>query len=593
MLALLILVMLVAIGCVLWFMREAMRNEHLAVREKLADAYRSHLALVRKTSEERWNSWREQLDSAEAAPAQFAHCVEEGLADAVICFDAEGRVVYPQSPLIIDAIAGRAAEGLQSELQGLVKTGKKHAAVVFVLEKFADESSGSIRDVEGRLIAANAELMALELLGDSADPRFGNISDRLRKRVSDYQSGAMPSAQRRFLMRELERLVPGTEFMTLTAEDLAARYLEVRPKPVRSEMLQMTDIADLWSIASPTRRTLALLTTTRVRAKLDEAIREHPLQIGVSVAVLAPGQDALSEATLLTTALGAALPGWRLTLALEDRALFDSAADQKVTSYVFIASAVIAAMTLLTMMVAGGFRRQMKLARLKNDLVANVSHELKTPLTAMRALVDTLLETEKPNEITTREYLQLLAKENARLSRLIENFLTFSRLERNKFVFAFAPLRPEAVLQDAMAALGERGHAPGCNIESHIDSNLPAIRGDTDALVTALLNLLDNACKYSGDKKHIIVRAEVHNGAVRFAVTDNGIGLSLLETRRIFGRFYQADRRLSRDAGGCGLGLNIVQSIVEAHGGSVHARSELGRGSTFTMEIPAAEKHAE
>jgi signal transduction histidine kinase len=233
----------------------------------------------------------------------------------------------------------------------------------------------------------------------------------------------------------------------------------------------------------------------------------------------------------------------------------------------------------------------MQLARLKNDLVANVSHELKTPLAAMRALVDTLLETETPNAITTREYLQLLAKENARLSRLIENFLTFSRLERNKFVFIFALLRPETVLAGAVAALGERAHAPGCTVESQIASDLPEIRGDTDALVTALLNLLDNACKYSGDEKHIVVRAEARNGVVRFAVTDNGVGLSSRETRRIFGRFYQTDRRLSRDAGGCGLGLSIVQSIVEAHGGSVHVRSELGHGSIFTIEIPAAEKH--
>jgi signal transduction histidine kinase len=118
-------------------------------------------------------------------------------------------------------------------------------------------------------------------------------------------------------------------------------------------------------------------------------------------------------------------------------------------------------------------------------------------------------------------------------------------------------------------------------------ADLPSIRGDVDALVTALLNLLDNAWKYTGDKKHIVLRTEAHNGSVCFSVEDNGIGLTPREEKRVFRRFYQVDQGLSRSAGGCGLGLSIVQSIVEAHRGSVRVESEPGRGSTFTIEIPA------
>src|SRR5258708_3319096 len=123
-------------------------------------------------------------------------------------------------------------------------------------------------------------------------------------------------------------------------------------------------------------------------------------------------------------------------------------------------------MSVLGLLIARGFGRQVALARLKNDLVATVSHELKTPLTAMRALVDTLLDTERFDEKTTREYLQLLATENARLSRLIENFLTFSRLERNKFSFEFMAVRPRHIVERAIAAFGERAH--GAGFESHV-----------------------------------------------------------------------------------------------------------------------------
>jgi signal transduction histidine kinase len=117
--------------------------------------------------------------------------------------------------------------------------------------------------------------------------------------------------------------------------------------------------------------------------------------------------------------------------------------------------------------------------------------------------------------------------------------------------------------------------------------DLPLIKGDPDSLVTALLNLLDNAYKYSGDDKRIGLRAEARNGSVRLSVSDNGVGLTSHERRKVFQRFYQVDRRLSRSAGGCGLGLSIVDSIVRAHRGTVEVESEPGRGSTFTVVIPA------
>jgi two-component system, OmpR family, phosphate regulon sensor histidine kinase PhoR len=111
---------------------------------------------------------------------------------------------------------------------------------------------------------------------------------------------------------------------------------------------------------------------------------------------------------------------------------------------------------------------------------------------------------------------------------------------------------------------------------------------DADALVTALINLLDNAYKYSGDDKQVTLSASAQNGSVAFAVKDNGIGLSQRETKRIFKRFYQVDQRMSRPVGGCGLGLSIVKFIVSAHHGQIKVESEPSQGSTFTLILPAA-----
>jgi len=246
----------------------------------------------------------------------------------------------------------------------------------------------------------------------------------------------------------------------------------------------------------------------------------------------------------------------------------------------------------LALAVGGTISRQMRLARLKNDLIATVSHELKTPLASMRVLVDTLLEGRCKDERQMREYLQLIARENERLSRLIDNFLTFSRMERQHRAFEFAPVELAEVVSAAAGAVQDRFAAEGCRLNVEVAPDLPTIRGDRDALVTVLLNLLDNACKYTQDEKRVEVRAYAEADAVCLAVSDNGIGLSRRAAKKVFDRFYQVDQSLSRSAGGCGLGLSIVKFVVDAHAGRISVDSQPGRGSTFTVKLPVAERTA-
>lgn len=279
------------------------------------------------------------------------------------------------------------------------------------------------------------------------------------------------------------------------------------------------------------------------------------------------------------------MPGWQLVLSPVSQKPFSELASKQLALYVWMGSLTLVAVVALALAAARGISSRLRLAGLKTDLVAAVSHELKTPLASMRLLVDTLLDDAVLDPKKTREYLELVARENMRLSQLISNFLAFSRMERNKYVFEFSPARAEEIAHAAEHAVAERFLQPGCAFEVKIEPNLPEFRADESALVTALVNLLDNAYKYTPPEKHIELRAFGQNSHVCFEVQDNGIGIASRDSKKIFRKFYQADSRLSRTGGGCGLGLAIVRFVVEAHGGNVSVSSELGKGSTFRVAL--------
>ncbi|MBN2019540.1 MAG: GHKL domain-containing protein, partial [Sedimentisphaerales bacterium] len=288
--------------------------------------------------------------------------------------------------------------------------------------------------------------------------------------------------------------------------------------------------------------------------------------------------------------LPACLPGWSVELYFGGGDVFEKAARKQIAVYIWTGVLVI-----LFIFAAGGFAlkavsRQIRLNKMKNDFIATVSHELKTPLASMRVLVDTLLEGNIKDETQAEEYLRLTSKENERLSRMIDNFLTFSRMERNKKAFTIADAKPAGIANDAVEAIKTKYATHNCRLMVDISDNLPVIQADHDALVTVLVNLLDNACKYTADDKQIKLKVFTDDGNVFFAVSDNGIGLARRHIRRIFDSFYQVDNSLARRAEGCGLGLSIVKFIVDAHKGTISLESKPGKGSTFTVRIPLSEK---
>jgi signal transduction histidine kinase len=345
-------------------------------------------------------------------------------------------------------------------------------------------------------------------------------------------------------------------------------------------------VPGVWQFGSTRGRVVALYQGEALQKRLSACVLQQLPAADMSVAFLPPGQQV--EPSFLSLPAGPSMPDWRLAIAVNDQRLFDAAAKQRIAFYVWVGVLVLATVIVLAAFALRLVRRQLALTQIRNDLVANVTHELKTPLSSMRLLVDTLLNSQPLHEQTAREYLQLIAQENLRLSRLIDNFLTFSRMERNKYAFGFKEVRAADIVAGAITAVRERFNAPGCQFKTEVAPDLPSVLADPDAMITALVNLLDNAYKYSGEQKQITLSASAANGNVAFAVKDNGIGLSQRDTRRIFKRFFQVDQRLSRSSAGCGLGLSIVKFIVTAHQGSVRVESQPGRGSTFTISLPGA-----
>jgi signal transduction histidine kinase len=224
--------------------------------------------------------------------------------------------------------------------------------------------------------------------------------------------------------------------------------------------------------------------------------------------------------------------------------------------------------------------------RLRRDLVANVSHELKTPITAIRAHLENLLDgVERPDP----ETLQVMLAQSVRLGRLVDQLLDLSRLESGDVPLDRAPLALAPLVTQVLSEIEMARTDHGVAVTSDIPDDLPAAMADRERVHQVLFNLVDNAVRYTPSGGAVTVSAHRHNGSVEVEVHDTGVGIPAEHLPRLFERFYRVDTSRSRaDDGGTGIGLAIARSVVEAHGGHIHADSEPGKGSTFTFELPVA-----
>lgn len=463
-------------------------------------------------------------------------------------------------------------------------------------------------------LCAQARIMNVRLV--NVDPNSGSALGRLASTAITYGTGIdsflpMDSAARIFILSETVRLgendykyIPTIEKakLFLSAELLSAKAAQLyqndrQLKQWTDKSLHKLESVDIYATYQEGEGRNRLLLWSEETLKKDFEIFEQSFvdsdilfRIIDNKGEYFSGIKGTEANAFLTLPVSVNLPDWHIELFFANNNVFKKAANKQVAIYIW-AGVLVIGLILISGTIAGGtISRQMKMNKLKNDFIATVTHELKTPLASMRVLADTLLEGNYNDQKQAREYMQLICKENKRLTGLIDNFLTFSRMERNKKVFEFEKVSPAEIAKSAIEAVQTKFSQKNCIFSVTIGEDLAFISVDKDAIVTVLVNLLDNAYKYSYDNKKIELKVFSEDKNVCFVVKDNGIGMTRRQMRKIFDRFYQADNTLSRRAEGTGLGLSIVKFILDAHNAKIEVQSQIEKGSTFTVKIPTAAK---
>lgn len=332
----------------------------------------------------------------------------------------------------------------------------------------------------------------------------------------------------------------------------------------------------------------------RQEATLIEVVEEFyrsalgsDVQIVVSTNLNTPTKNSsISRQPLASQNLSHVLPGWEVAIFPSQTGLLKQSFWQQTQFYLSFAVGLLLIILLVALLAGHAISKQIKLHELRNSTIASVAHELKTPVTSIRLLLETLKDTPNPSQSQIQDYLDLMLHENTRISRIVQNFLTHARMESGLFAPDLQPLNLYDPIQLAVESLHIQLEPPHCQFSLNVSSDLPPVLGHTESLTTLFVNLLENALKYSTPPPVISLASEVTPTHVHITIQDQGIGIPENEISQIFFPFHQLDSRLSRSQEGCGLGLSIVQHIVRHHHASIQVTSTPGSGSTFSISFP-------
>ncbi|MBI4610485.1 MAG: hypothetical protein HY726_15920 [Candidatus Rokubacteria bacterium] len=289
---------------------------------------------------------------------------------------------------------------------------------------------------------------------------------------------------------------------------------------------------------------------------------------------------------VVTVSFGEALPFWRVALYRPHGMSPRDAVRRQVVIFTVAFGLLLLVIVVGLVATYRVVRRETDMARLRADFVANVSHDLKTPLSLIRMFGETLELGRVGDEAKRQEYYRVITRESERLSRLIDNVLDFSRIEGGRRAYVMTPTAVEPLIGETLKAFSYPLTQQGFKVEVSVAPGLPEVPMDADAVGQALANLVDNAIKYSASRKALRVEAVARVGHLALSVADEGVGIPAEEQGRIFEKFYRVGRSETQGRRGSGVGLALVRHIAEAHGGRVTVESRLGEGSCFTLWIP-------
>ena len=291
---------------------------------------------------------------------------------------------------------------------------------------------------------------------------------------------------------------------------------------------------------------------------------------------------------LLETNFDRPLSNWKARVGLKDTNLDELARNG------FLHSAGATVLVLLVLL--GGIAltvratdREARLAQAKSDFVANVSHELKTPLSLLSLFSEILELGRVKNEEKKIEYYRIMRHESLRLNKIIDNILDFSKIEAGRKTYKFEQGDVREVIENVLSSYRYQIVNSGFDVQTNMQSDLPPVLIDRDAMSQAISNLVDNAIKYSRDVKQLSITTKTSGADLSIELADRGIGIPRAEQAKVFEKFYRVGNGLVHDVKGSGLGLSLVKHIIEAHNGTIAVESDVGTGTRFTIRLPLSQ----
>ena len=463
------------------------------------------------------------------------------------------------------------------------KAGMKTKAMELCNRLIFVDDFKSARDTEGRLIRLEAKFIFLKL-EPVRSHKFTEILADLVFLLSSYEDQTVPTLQRIELSNKISTIFPDIFLPLVKPEKVSLSILKTSPNPDRRNFLLKTKFQNYWQYTVSGRITLIYSQNT-LQEQLLSTIEKTEIPDKTIIRLLPPNTD--NPDSIVSIPASNSMPGWKLSLNFIDPLHMQSLIEQRTKLYRMNSWLIIGFSLFIGFIFIKDVKKKIQLADLKNNLVANVTHELKTPLASSRILLDTLLLHKNIPQEKISDYIQHLSTENNRLCNLVEHFLAFSKLDKNQYTFQIKNTSLDELIDYLEEAINGRFVKDRRRIDIDCIEKNVFVEADIQALVTVLLNLIENALKFSDESESVKLSIKLKDQhSLSFTVSDKGVGIPPKQLNQVFIRFFQSDYRLSKKQGGCGLGLSIVKTVLDAHKTKVAVSSEPNKGSQFSFQLP-------